>query len=431
MTLRPLPRSRLTTLIPPLVESQALVALVPVTGDLRWAAETAWLVARAAATPDAAAGGAPRAVTLVDLWIEDPRLHEIVGLTPSDGIVDAFEYEVSLTKAAHQVDPIYFIGAGSSSANPAAFYAHPRWSKLHAGFRAEGALLLLYVSPSGLARLSATADGVLLLAPEGFALESDATPGIAAAMERGIPMLGVVRERWSGAMPVRASPPVVRRPSGALPFAPRARPWRRVTAVAGALLVVAVAATAAVRFVRPTAPAHMPPAGGSIPSAAAAAPVVPPAGPARYSAPPWTVQLAAYGSRESALEHADAITAAGRTAIVTPVMLSPSGTIWYRVCEGLYATRDDARRGRTLLRRKGLTRTGEGIPLLAPYSLSLADTVEPGRLRELGLPAFRWTQDPRMLAGAFETPDQAAYAEAQLASAGRPAMLVARTGATP
>ncbi|MGH7644914.1 MAG: hypothetical protein ACREMR_04950, partial [Gemmatimonadales bacterium] len=243
MTLRPLPRSRLTTLIPPLVESQSLVALVPVTGDLRWAAETAWLVARAAATPAAAAGGAPRAVTLVDLWIEDPRLHEIVGLAPSEGIVDAFEYEVSLTKAAHQVDPIYFIGAGTSSATPDAFYGHPRWPKLHAGFRAEGALLLLYVSPSGVARLSAKADGMLLLAPEGFALESEPSPGIAAAIERGIPVLGVVRERWTGAMPIRTSPAEVRRPSGALPF-PRAPRWRRVTTVAGSLLVVAAAATA-------------------------------------------------------------------------------------------------------------------------------------------------------------------------------------------
>ncbi|MGH7674244.1 MAG: hypothetical protein ACREMV_03145, partial [Gemmatimonadales bacterium] len=228
MTFRPLPRSRLTTLIPPLVESQSLVALVPVTGDLRWAAETAWLVARAAATPEQVAAGTARAVTLVDLWIEDPKLHEVVGLAPGDGIVDAFEYEVSLTKAAHQVDPIYFIGAGSSSAMPDAFYGHARWPKLHAGFRAEGALLLLYISPSGLARLSAKADGMLLLAPEGVAIESEPSPAIAAAIERGVPVLGVVRERWTGAMPVRASPPEVRRPSGAL-LAPPARPWRRVT----------------------------------------------------------------------------------------------------------------------------------------------------------------------------------------------------------
>ncbi|MGH9261711.1 MAG: SPOR domain-containing protein, partial [Acidimicrobiales bacterium] len=151
----------------------------------------------------------------------------------------------------------------------------------------------------------------------------------------------------------------------------------------------------------------------------------------RHRAPPWTVQLAAYGSLVSALEHADAITAAGRTAIVTPVMLSPSRTIWYRVCEGLYATRDDARKGRALLRRQGLTRTGDGIPLLAPYSLTLGDTAAPRHLRELGIPGFRWADDPRLLAGVFETPDQAAYAEAQLASAGRFATLIARTGAKP
>ncbi len=430
MTLRPLPRSRLTTLIPPLVESQSLVALVPVTADRRWAAETAWLAARAAAAPEATAGGAPRAVTLVDLCIEAPTLHEVVGLSPGDGIVDAFEYEVSLTKAAHQVDPIYFIGAGSPSATPDALYGHARWPKLHAGFRAEGALLLLYVSPAGLARLSAKPDGILVLAPEGFAPDSEPSPGIAAAMERGVPVLGVIRERWTGAMPVRTSPAEVRRPSGAPPFAPRARPWRRLATVAASLLVVAAAATAVLRLGRPAAPAHVPPVPGTV-AAAAAVPAGRSPAAAAYRAPPWTVQLASYGSLESALEHADAITASGRTAIVTPVMLSESGTIWYRVCEGLYATREEARRGRAQLRRQGLTRTDEGIPLLAPYSLALADTADPGRLRRLGIPAFRWAPGTRLLAGAFETPEQAAYAEARLVDAGRPATLIARTGATP
>jgi len=48
MTARPLPRSRLGNLMPSLVEAQALVALVPATGDLKWAAAAAWDVARAA-----------------------------------------------------------------------------------------------------------------------------------------------------------------------------------------------------------------------------------------------------------------------------------------------------------------------------------------------------------------------------------------------
>src|SRR2546426_4568168 len=45
---RALPRSRLDNLIPSLVEAQELIALVPATGDLPWAAAAAWDVARAA-----------------------------------------------------------------------------------------------------------------------------------------------------------------------------------------------------------------------------------------------------------------------------------------------------------------------------------------------------------------------------------------------
>src|SRR5438046_10502773 len=97
MSARPLPRSRLDNLIPPLVDGQALVALVPATGDLRWAAAAAWDVARAAALHG-------RRVALVDLWIEDPTLHEVGGLSPIDSIVDAFRDGVWLTVRVHTVD---------------------------------------------------------------------------------------------------------------------------------------------------------------------------------------------------------------------------------------------------------------------------------------------------------------------------------------
>src|SRR5258706_1463666 len=136
---RQLPLSRLGHLIPPLVESQALVALVPTTADLVWAAKAAWDIARIAAR-----GG--RRVALVDLCIEEPALHQTVGLSPSDGIVDAFEYGVSLAKAAHEIDGVFFIAAGSYTASASDLYAHPRWRKLQAGVPSEGALLLLLLS---------------------------------------------------------------------------------------------------------------------------------------------------------------------------------------------------------------------------------------------------------------------------------------------
>src|SRR2546429_2707284 len=158
MSARPLPRSGLDNLIPPLVDGHALVALVPATGDLKWATAAAWDVARAAAQHG-------RRVALVDLWIEDPTLHEVVGLTPSEGIVDAFEYGVSLTKAAHEVDHVFFIAAGAYTAHPGDVFGHERWKKLHGGFRVERALLLPYLSAGALAPPPAVAGSLILLLP--------------------------------------------------------------------------------------------------------------------------------------------------------------------------------------------------------------------------------------------------------------------------
>jgi len=62
-TYRQLPLSRLGHLIPPLVEGQALVALLTTTADLPWAAKAAWDIARIAARDG-------RRVALVDLHLE-------------------------------------------------------------------------------------------------------------------------------------------------------------------------------------------------------------------------------------------------------------------------------------------------------------------------------------------------------------------------
>src|SRR5213592_5236062 len=160
LPLRQLPLSRLGHLVPPLVNDAALVALVTLTNDLPWAAKAAWDIARIAARDG-------RRVALVDLCLENPALHEIVGLHATEGIVDAFEYGVSLNKAAHEVTGVFIIPAGSETAHPAEVYAHARWRKLQAGFRSEGALLLALIPRAGLAQLSADPDGVFVLAPEG------------------------------------------------------------------------------------------------------------------------------------------------------------------------------------------------------------------------------------------------------------------------
>ncbi|HEV8263995.1 MAG TPA: SPOR domain-containing protein [Gemmatimonadales bacterium] len=432
MTARQLPLSRLGHLVPPLVEAQALVALVPATADLVWAAKVAWDIARIAAR-----GG--RRVALVDLSVEEPALHQSVGLTPSDGIVDAFEYGVSLSKAAHEVDGVFFIAAGSYTASTGDLYAHPRWRKLQAGFRSEGALLLLFVSAAGLAKLSAVADGAIVLAPEGFDDGSAVATDIAAAQERGTPLLGVARDRWMP-VPVSVPPPVepalLPRPSN-----------RRAARAALVTLVLAGAAVggwalfataresllggagggsargrASAASTRPSRPTPAPaPAPAPAPPAA-----TPPARAARADTLAWTIRLAAYGTLDKALAHADRLTAqAGISALVTPVPQSAAGTVWYRVVAGSYATREAAAAGRRALWRRGAAPRGTGDLLRAPYSFALAANTSVETLRARGLPAVRG----RFL-GAFETPEQAAFTRAALTRAGVRATLLPRVGTT-
>ncbi len=409
-TFRQLPLSRLGHLVPPLIDGAALVALMPVTDDLQWAAKAAWDIARIAARDG-------RRVALVDLCLEHPALHEITGLASTEGIVDAFEYGVSLNKAAHEVTGVFIIPAGSDTANPAEVYGHARWRKLHAGFRSEGALLLAFLPASGLVQLAADPDGVIVLAPEGVGAEF--------AIGRDIPLLGVVRDRWlPSAGSSRISPPAMRVP---VAEEPRRGGLRFVLA---ALVVAALAVGGWALLARARESALVAPPAPPAPRATPA-----PAPSSRLPAPPkpdtlgWTVQLAAYASLDKALAHADRLAAdAGVPALVTPVPQSGNrGTVWYRVLAGSYATRAAAGDARAQLWRRGIAAEGIGDLLLAPYSYHAPAGATLDMLRRRGLPAVRWSNGVILL-GAFEAPEQAAFTQAALKRAGVRANLLPRIG---
>jgi hypothetical protein len=410
-TARQLPLSRLGHLVPPLLESQALVALVALTEDLQWAAKAAWDIARIAARDG-------RRVALVDLNLERPVLHEIVGLSPTEGIVDALEYDVSLNKAAHEVMGVFFIPAGSVTARASELYAHPRWPKLRAGFGSEGALLLVFISLSGLSQLSAAADGALVLAPEGV--------GPDFSLGNDVPLFGVVRDRWLPSASHRSSPTAVPMPVAADP--PRRRGIRAALvaiviaglAVGGWALLARARESVGAKAHALTAPAAPPPP----PSTALARPSPPPA----RDTLGWTVQLAAYASMDKALAHADRLAAdAGVPALVTPVLQGENGPVWYRVVAGSYATRPQAAEARGDLWHRGVVSEGIGDLLLAPYSYHAPAGTSPDSLRRRGLPAVRWSNGVVLL-GAFEAPEQAAYTQAALKRAGVRANLLPRMG---
>jgi cell division septation protein DedD len=426
VTVRPLPRSRLDALVPSLVTGQALVALVPATGDLKWAAGAAWDVARAAALSD-------RRVALVDLWLEHPALHETVGLTPAEGIVDAFEYDVSLTKATHEIDHVFFIAAGAVTAHAGDLFANPRWKKLQGGFRVEDALLLLYLSAGALARLSAVPDGLIVLSPDGYEPESSIGQGITAATERGVPLLGVVRERWTPAATPEGvpDPRSVAPPPGRVSASARRPGQRRARPVVVAAALAAGAAGGWALLARGVEQ------GPAVPTARAALPRGRPVAAApvpRVDSLAWTVQLAAYARLDKALALADRLTANDVTPFVTPVAPGGRGgsTVWYRVLAGAFPTHDSAVTARATLWQRGLAARGQGDVLRAPYSFALSEPAPgPAGLRARGIPAVPWGTTGRLLAGAFETPEQASLLEARLKRAGVQATLITRTGIRP
>lgn len=109
-------------------------------------ADRAW-VADAAIALATGWNAAGRRTVLADLSLEDPILHERVGVPNLDGVVDLFLYGASLARSARPVPGRGFllITAGTYTPDPEAILRHPRWEKIVAGFREAQASLLLFI----------------------------------------------------------------------------------------------------------------------------------------------------------------------------------------------------------------------------------------------------------------------------------------------
>jgi hypothetical protein len=97
------------------------------------------------------------------------------------------------------------------------------------------------------------------------------------------------------------------------------------------------------------------------------------------------------------------------------------------VLAGSYVNRDSAAQARAALWSNGTAPEGQGDLLRAPFSLLLDASIGPDSLRQLGVPATGWP-DGRTLLGAFESPEQAGFAEAMVGRAGARATVITRTG---
>ena len=477
MTLPQLVAADFDQSVPQLLQGASVVALVPATDLKGWAAEMAWQVARAAASRG-------RRTALIDCFVNAPSLHTIAGATNDAGLVDAFEYGASFNKIVQQQPQasLFFIPAGTYSADAEPLMQHPRWRRLSAGFRHEEALLLLYVDAEHLAGLAAEPDGIVVLAPRGLDVSIADVPALTEAIGRGTQVLAVVadergrgdgaegREEGKGKVAARfelAEEPAP--PSSPLPLPPSpavnrpSRPRQRASApmamlveanqepnwAARAGIVAAVAAVGAgvwygvtqtsilARFTASDSAAVAQAPGQTADSAAAP---TQPAAPATVESLPYTVQIAALPSLASAFALADSLEARGHPTIVAPIR-QPGRAALYRVHTGPYATSARADSALAALRGAAVLAANAGAAVMTPLSVALsgphtreAALAERTRLREAGVPAFILGDSVgtfHLHAGAYDAAAQATLLQDLLTPTGGAGVLAPRTGYVP
>ena len=453
--------------VPQLLRGASVVALVPATELKGWAAEMAWQVARAAA-------GGGRRTALVDCFVDAPSLHTIAGAGNDEGLVDVFEYGASLNRIVQQQPQanLFFIPAGTYSADAVPLMQNPRWRRLSAGFRHEEALLLLYVAAEHLAGLAAEPDGLVVLAPRGLDVSIADFPALTEAVGRGTQILAVVAdeetmprggERGKGEGERKAQPEPAVAPTQAvvpspspLPHSPprRSRPrasapmamlveankgnnWPLAVGIMFGLLVLASAAFVIVTQTSlfQTAQPSPAPTDSAVTTPPAEAQAPPPVQPL-----PFTIQIASLPTLPAAYAVADSLEARGATTIIAPVRLQGRET-FYRVHTGPYASQARADSALAALRLSGILAANAGATVTTPLSVSLggplpraAANAERTRLRQAGVPAFILGDSLgtfHLYAGAYDAAAQATLLQDLLTPTGGAGQLAPRTGYVP
>ena len=464
-----------TQTAPELPAGAALVALVPAIGDLDRAAEAAWDFARRVANTG-------RRVALIDCYVDAPRLHAVAGEPDGDGIVDVFEYGASLSRIARAQPEgtLFFVPAGTFSPDPAGMMARPRWRRLSAGFRHEDAVMLLFLPPNCLGALASEVDGLVVIGPGEAGSDFSGSPEIGAALARGIPLLAtfaVAADVAPGAPPTRSAPPGIEQPpsinaqpgmeereppgaeagsltqaalplDGGEPSGPPGRPVLRRRPGTGSsrrrlgvyLLILALAAAAAaITYRRELGWSNVMFQAGPSQPEVQVVPAFRQLVPHAVDTLPFAVQVSAWTRFAQALEDADTIEGRGFLPMIATVRLQR--TTWYRVYVGPVDSQDAADSLLGTVRAAGLDGSNAATVSLVPFSLALRRTgtllaarAERSRLRAAGVAAFVLGQADgsyQLFAGAFDSPDQAAYLDSLLTSTGSAGQLGPRVGFRP
>ena len=386
-----------------------------------------------------------RRVAVGDLFAESPPIRELIETDDPHGIVDSFLYGVSLSRIAYPVPGAGQLFAMQSGTEPPVYdeiLANPRWHRLCGGFREADALLVLAV-PANAPRLED-----LVGASDGAVLVGEVAPP-------GIPYSRVISNVREPSRYTLTSTPVV--PETPEPAAPS--PWRRLTSVPGIVLTVILAAVALWLATRPLAGsrrrmggkpnsaqgitrviAATPDSAASDSAPAAEAPaVVPRVMNAEDSAQAsvYAVELLAANTQAGAILKLQRDGKKLPAATFAPVVIQ--GARWFKVVSGAFANRTDAESLLVDLRRQKVLDAGRGTVVQVPFAFlidSVTASAVPGMIAtyvERGEPVYALRQQDGtawLLAGAFETREQASgYAESLRASGITP-VLVYRKGRT-
>ena len=420
-----------------LFSDRCTIAITSESGDCDWAVRATWSIARAASTTG-------RRIALVDLDLENPRLHTQMSDPKDIGIVDAFLFGASLQHVASRVESpnLHFIGVGTPPTDPEEVWASDRWQRLSRGFEKEGALLLLFLPPAGLEFLPFTPDLILAVSPRGFGPEGPKSPQIRSAIDRGVPV-AVVTDSPSPAQAVETADsgedtthpePLSDAGSGRSGL-----PLKILLSMFG-VAVIAVAAVSMLSRSDEEIPLVLPT--DSAPRTAE--PLVEhlhdrPAPPRTADPLPYSIQVAAWARLSQAQDHVTRFQRAGLEATIS-VVPRDSSRVWYRVLVGAVPDYDSAGELRRRLREDGLIGPTRGVLLKTPYALLVATHADMSSgeaavrgFRESGVPAYIVSLPDgsvQVLVGAFESPGQVELIDSVFPRAGHdPSMiLVSRVG---
>lgn len=368
-------------------------------------------------------------------------------LSPSEdlpGLADVFEYGVSLSKVARQVEnagELFLLPSGAFISDQAEVNRNRRWSRLAAGFREEQALLIVVanVAADEVESLVLQLDGAIIVG------------GLAPAR------LPVARVLGSVAGPQTATPerPVERRSRQKYVISGRTPLWRVVASI-GVTLAALIAALGF--WLKPFANSEWAPlwlrgdttaarfrgldsvAIDSIQKADSLARIEKAMGlfTAQDSASvaPFGLSLVTFNTQAGALLELRRNSATLRAGTFTPVLIRE--TTWFRVVAGAYPDSASAAALLDTLRAKGLSDATRVEIDRYPYALmvqrDVPDTVVASRVTTLqsrGLPVYALLQadgTARVFAGAFKTPEESKLLANAMKSAGVSTSLVYRTG---